>query len=119
MKRQVTTAVFVLTVSLTFADSHITQIPLEHVQQAIGKPFASHPRLFLSDQQLPGVMRNIKASAELRILHEEIIKQADDLIKQKPLERIQTGRRLLAVSREVLRRLQALSWAYRSSGDKK
>ena len=118
MKKFVTITVFVLT-SLFTSGCHAGETPLEQVQKVLQKPVARHPRLFISDKELDGVMRNIKASDELRTLHEEIIKQADDLIKQKPLERIQIGRRLLAVSREALRRLQALSWAYRSSGDKK
>jgi hypothetical protein len=119
MKRLIIVAAFVLTSSFTSADIHITEIPLEKVQQALKKSRSSHPRLFLSDKQLPGVMRNIKASDELEILHKELIRRADDLIEKKPLERIQTGRRLLAVSREALGRLFTLSWAYRSAGAEK
>jgi len=119
MYRLIVIAVFVLTVSVAFAGDNITEIPLARVQQAIKESHTSHPRLFISDKQMPGVLRDIRASDELTTLHEEIIRQADDLINKKPLERIQTGRRLLAVSREALRRLLALGWAYRTSGDEK
>jgi len=119
MKRFVAIALFVLPVSFTFADNGITEIPLEQVQQALGKPVTSHPRLFISDQKLPGVIRQIQASGKLKTLHKELIRQANGLIKQKPVERIQIGRRLLSVSREALRRLLVLGWAYRTSGDEK
>jgi hypothetical protein len=119
MKRLVTIAVFVLTISFTLAGCYAGEVSHKQVQQALAEPISPHPRLFISDKQLPGVMRNIRASGKLKILHKDIIRQADKLIDKKPLERIQIGRRLLSVSREALRRLQALSWAYRTTGDEK
>ncbi len=119
MKRFVTIAAFVLSVSFTCADGHITKIPLEQVRQVLDKPVASHPRLFISDQELSGVMRQIQASDELKTLHREILRRADGLTKKKPLERIQTGKRLLSVSREALKRLLTLGWAYRTTCDER
>ena len=111
--------VFLLAVSAVLAGGDIMEIPLAQVQQVLEKPLASHPRLFLNDQQLGGVMRNIQGSDDLKRLHEEIISKANGLVKKEPLKRIQTGRRLLSVSREALRRMLVLGWAHRSTGDEK
>ena len=117
MKKLIAIALFLLPVSFIFADNRITEIPLEQVQHALKKPLTSHPRLFLNDQQLPEVLKQIEASENLRILHQVLIKQADALTKKGTLRRIMTGRRLLGVSRKVMKRLFTLGWAYRSTGD--
>lgn len=110
--------VIILT-SFSLASGTIKEVSLAQVQDALKQAAKPHPRLFLSDQQLSDVMQNIKTSDELKALHEEIIRQADGLIKRKPVERIKTGKRLLGISREALERLLALSWAYRTSSDEK
>ena len=119
MKLHVVIAIFGLFVSVAFGSGKITEVPLEQVQQILDKPVASHPRLFLNDQKLAEVMRKIEASDDLKVLRREFLKQADELLTKPPLKRIKTGRRLLSVSREALRRLFVLSWAYRTSGDEK
>ena len=112
-------AFFIILASFSPADSAAKEISLRQVQTALAQTSQSHPRLFLNDQQLPGVMRKIEASDELKALHEAILRQANGFIKQEPVQRIKTGRRLLSVSREALKRLLALGWAYRTTGDEK
>ncbi len=101
------------------AATPIKEIPLQQVHDAMPETPPQHPRLFLNDSQLPARMQTINASKELRVLHLATLKEADELITQKPVERIKTGKRLLSVSRKALGRLMTLSWAYRSTGDKK
>ncbi len=48
-----------------------------------------------------------------------IINESDRIINIAPIQRIQIGRRLLDKSREALRRLFFLSYAYRTTNDKK
>ena len=119
MKRLMNPFILVLVVSLTLAESHIQEISLERVQQVLKEPLSPHPRLFLSDRQLPEVMEKIKKTENLSVLHKEAIQQADKLLKEEPLRRKKTGRRLLSVSRAALKRIMILSWAYRSTGDSK
>ena len=45
--------------------------------------------------------------------------ESENLLQQEPLERIQIGRRLLSTSREYLRRVLYLSYAYRMTGDER
>ncbi|GAI32657.1 unnamed protein product, partial [marine sediment metagenome] len=44
---------------------------------------------------------------------------SENILQQEPLERIKIGRRLLSTSREYLRRVFFLSYAYRMTGDKR
>ena len=112
-------ALFIILSTFSLAEGTVRDIPLPQVRDALKQTSPPHPRLFLSDQQLPDIMREIEASDELKTLHEELLRQADNLTKQRPLERSLTGRRLLGVSRKALERLLVLGWAYRSSGDEK
>ena len=43
----------------------VNQVSPDQVQVALGQASQPHPRLFISDQQLPGVIENIQASAEI------------------------------------------------------
>ena len=101
------------------ADCQAVEISHDQVKKVLGKPVAAHPRLFVSDGELAGVMQKIKASDDLKVLQGEILRRADGLLNDKPVERKKIGRRLLSVSREALKRLFNLSWAYRSTGDEK
>lgn len=100
-------------------ETGVRDISLHQVQVALKQASLSHPRLFLNDKQLTGVMRDIQSSDELKVLHEEFLRRADGLTKQKPLKRIKTGKRLLSVSRDALKRLLILGWAYRTSRQEK
>ena len=51
--------------------------------------------------------------------HKAIIDESDRLMQIAPIQRIQIGRRLLDKSREALRRLFFLSYAYRTTEEKK
>ncbi|MCF7955286.1 MAG: heparinase II/III family protein [Phycisphaerae bacterium] len=119
MRRLIFTSLLVLVGSFNLTWCGAAEISQSQVQKVLSKPVAAHPRLFVNDDQLRDIKDRISASDDLKVLHEEIVRQADELIDKEPVERTKIGRRLLSVSRKALQRLFNLSWAYRSTGDKK
>ncbi|MEZ0483855.1 heparinase II/III domain-containing protein [Fibrella aquatica] len=72
-----------------------------------------HPRLLLLKGEELAIQKTMKADQTWASAHQAIINEADAIGKTPVLERIVTGRRLLSVSREALRRLFTLGYAYR------
>ncbi|MFT3935198.1 MAG: heparinase II/III family protein [Chitinophagaceae bacterium] len=83
------------------------------------RKFASHPRILLLGNEEATIKKTIAADAALGKLQQAILQEADKMIDLPPVERIKIGRRLLDKSREALRRLFFLSYAYRMTGEKK
>lgn len=81
--------------------------------------FGPHPRILFFRGEEKAIETSIRKEAEWTKVHEAILKEADRIIGLEPIQRIQIGRRLLDKSREALRRLFQLSYAYRMSGDAK
>jgi len=65
------------------------------------------------------IRANIAADPAWAKIHQSIIEECDRIIPAPVSERIVEGRRLLGVSREALRRVFYLSYAYRMTGEKK
>jgi hypothetical protein len=63
--------------------------------------------------------RSVKSSPVWGKMHQAIVDECDKIIPLPPIERIQIGRRLLDKSREALRRIFYLSYAYRTTGEVK
>lgn len=78
-----------------------------------------HPRLLLTNQELELVKKNIAEDQYWKNIHVQLIEEADNILPLPTLERIQIGRRLLDKSRECLRRILFLGYAYRITGDSK
>ena len=78
-----------------------------------------HPRILLLKGEEQQIQQSIAASATWKKMHEAILKESDRIIDLQPIERIQIGRRLLDKSREALRRIFHLSYAWRMTGDQK
>jgi len=78
-----------------------------------------HPRilLFKGEEQL--IRQSIAANPVWNKMHEAILNECDRIIELPPIERIQIGRRLLDKSREALRRVFFLSYAWRLTGQEK
>ncbi len=76
-----------------------------------------HPRLLLLAEEEGGIKRTIGSDKVWGDLQKAIIAECDDLLAKPPVERIQIGRRLLDKSREALRRLFFLSYAWRMTQD--
>ncbi|MBD2755637.1 heparinase II/III domain-containing protein [Spirosoma validum] len=75
--------------------------------------FADHPRILLLKDGEKGIQRTIDSDKTWAQMHQAILTECDALLAVAPLERIQIGRRLLSTSREALRRLFFLSYAWR------
>jgi hypothetical protein len=73
-----------------------------------------HPRILLLKGQEEGIKQNIATNAVWKKVHQNILAECDKIITKPSLERIQIGRRLLDKSRECIRRVFYLSFAWRS-----
>ena len=76
----------------------------------------SHPRLLLMKGEEKTLKKQISKDAEWQNINNAILEETDLIIDLPLSERIKEGKRLLAVSRENLRRIFALSYAYRMTG---
>lgn len=79
----------------------------------------NHPRILLLANEEIGIQKNIEQDKNWALIHQNILDEATEIISLPTLERIQVGRRLLDKSREALRRLFILSYAYRMTNEKK
>ena len=75
-----------------------------------------HPRILLQNGEEKALKKKIQKDVVWKDLHLSLLKEAEEMIKLPVNERIKTGMRLLGVSRENLRRIFILSYAYRMSG---
>lgn len=78
-----------------------------------------HPRILMMSGEEATIISNIASDATWRAVHNIIINECISILGKPPVERILIGRRLLDKSREALRRIFFLSYAYRITGDKK
>ncbi len=80
---------------------------------------AEHPRILLLKSEENAIIKNVNTDPNWKKLNKTIIDESNQIIGLPTLERIQIGRRLLDKSREALRRIFFLSYAYRMTKDKK
>jgi hypothetical protein len=78
-----------------------------------------HPRILLLEGEEAGIKETVAADPIWKKLHVAVVAESDQMIGLPLLTRIQTGRRLLSVSRECLRRVFYLAYAYRMTGQEK
>lgn len=78
-----------------------------------------HPRLLLLKGEENVIKKTMAANPTWAKMHDAIIAESNKIIDLAPVERIQVGRRLLEKSREALRRIFFLSYAYRMTGEDK
>jgi hypothetical protein len=78
-----------------------------------------HPRILLLKGEERQIEQSIASNPTWKKMHEAILKESDNIIALPPVERIQIGRRLLDKSREALRRIFHLSYAWRMTGEQK
>ncbi|KIA96355.1 heparinase [Pedobacter kyungheensis] len=79
----------------------------------------AHPRLLISSELEKQITQEINRDAGLMKIHQAVITGADKMLSLPGLNRIMTGKRLLDVSREALKRIYYLSYSYRLTHDKK
>lgn len=78
-----------------------------------------HPRILMFQGEEEQIKSNIKNDPVWEKIHQSLISECDRITTLPILERKQEGRRLLSVSREALRRIFYLSYAYRIEGQEK
>jgi hypothetical protein len=78
-----------------------------------------HPRILLLNGEERQIEQSIASNPVWAKMHQTILTECDRMIGLPPIERIQIGRRLLDKSREALRRIFQLSYAYRMTGQEK
>ena len=78
-----------------------------------------HPRILLLDGEEETIQMQVKSSETWQKMHNAIIEESENILSLEPLERKKVGRRLLGVSREYLRRIFFLSYAYRMTEDER
>ena len=88
-----------------------------YVQETAKLP--AHPRILLKKGEEKKLMKQVKKDAMWLDIHNSILEAADEMIPRPTNERIKTGLRLLSISRENLRRVFILSYAYRTTGQEK
>lgn len=77
----------------------------------------SQPRLVLNSSTEKMLRQKLKTDLVIRNMYEAIRLNAGKVMEEPLLERIQTGRRLLSVSREMLYRMNMLGMVYRIDKD--
>jgi hypothetical protein len=103
----------ILLVSLSFG----AQAQWKYMQDV--KALPAHPRILLLAGEERAIKTNIASDSALARIHRVIINECDKIVTLPELERVVTGRRLLSVSRESIRRIFYLSYAYRMEGQAK
>ncbi len=78
-----------------------------------------HPRLLLLKGEEKAIQKAINADQTWKSVHEAILAEARSFDSQQPVQHIKIGKRLLDKSRECLRRVFFLSYAWRMTHDKK
>ncbi len=78
-----------------------------------------HPRILLLKGEESQIEQAITGNVVWKKMHNAILNECDKIVKLPPVERIQIGRRLLDKSREALRRIFYLSYAWRLTGEEK
>ena len=80
-------------------------------------PLSGHPRLFFLSEDVPVLQGKLNGTPELNQLHNLVVAECDKMLSLPVQQRILTGVRLLSVSREAIRRVAYLSYAFRMTGD--
>ncbi|MBQ7191068.1 MAG: heparinase II/III family protein [Kiritimatiellae bacterium] len=97
-----------------FADQSVTRDEVARQMETVAK--SPHPRLFATAEGFAELKARIPGEELLRLGAEAVRADANQILSFKPLTRIQTGRRLLTVSRNALYRISTLAMTYRLYG---
>ena len=78
-----------------------------------------HPRIMLFEEDEKAIAKMVEDHDQWEKIHAAILQESEEILSLPPVERIQIGRRLLGKSREALRRIFHLSYAFRMTGEDK
>lgn len=110
------TGLFVNLLVLLFITSTVSA-QVDHIGSDVKLP--AHPRILMLKGEEASIKRTIGGDKTWSKVHQAILNESDELLSKAPVERIKIGRRLLDKSREALRRLFFLSYAYRMTQQEK
>ncbi len=80
---------------------------------------SGHPRILLLEGEEQQIRDLIDSDETWKKMHFAILEKSTDFLGDQVLTRKMTGRRLLSVSREALKRIFFLSYSYRLTGNEK
>ncbi len=83
------------------------------------RKFAGHPRILLLKGEEANIKQTIAADPVWKKMNQAIMNESDVMLQQAPSQRIKIGKRLLDKSRESLRRIFYLSYAWRMTHEDK
>ena len=98
-------------------DPYPPNITLGGIAKLIAQAPMTHPRLLANAGTFAQLRRSVGASEARQALAEGVTAEARALLKHPPATRKKQGRRLLGVSRRVLKRTTTLGMAYHLTGD--
>lgn len=78
-----------------------------------------HPRLLLPDRELNNLIKICTENETIGKIHSDILKESNRYLELPTLNRKLTGKRLLSVSREALKRILYLSYSFRITGNER
>lgn len=93
------------------------KVELAEVRAAVDAVPRTHPRLFVTAEQLRTLRTPFPAGSLKRALADHIVNDARSLLDAKPVTRTLEGRRLLGQSRRCIERVVALATAFHITGD--
>ena len=114
------TSRFLLTASLAIlliVGSTATASAQYQSQVSTNVKLPSHPRLLMLKGEEKPLLNNIENDRTWSSVQALLGIEAEKIIQMEPKERVLSGRRLLSVSREYLRRLFIMSYIYRTTGN--
>lgn len=111
MKNLIPLIVLFIGCSIGFSNAQYSEINAE-------TKVPPHPRLLLLKGEEKNLKRRIMKDPLWTKIHETLLDEAKEIVKLPLNERKKIGRRLLSVSRENLRRIFILSYAYRMTDEK-
>ncbi len=96
----------------------ISAVTCAQVENIINKnSLPSHPRILLLQGEEAAIKKNIASDPVWQSTHQFILDECSKIIARPPVERVLIGRRLLDKSREALRRIFYLSYAWRMTSE--
>lgn len=92
-------------------------LSVEKSQSQTTYPLTGHPRLFFLAADEAVLKTKLQTVPDLNKVHNLLLAECDKMLTLSVQQRVLTGKRLLSVSREAIRRISFLSYAYRMTGD--
>ena len=93
---------------------------LPSAAEILNLPLASHPRLLASEARFAEIQSQIKTDPNLKKWYRKLVHEANFYVREKKLPKyeIKDGKRLLTISKRVLRKVSTLALIYRLNGEK-